>query len=60
MIPIVKEGKELFEQFKCYERCFFCGKETDMWHDKSNTPVCKECSKKHKVSELKIVKAIKK
>jgi hypothetical protein len=52
MIPIKKEPKELFEEFKVYEKCKFCGKETDTWHEKTNTPICKDCAKSHKVSDL--------
>jgi hypothetical protein len=47
-IPIEKEPKE----FKCYERCYFCKKETNTWHNGTNQPVCSVCAKDHKVSEL--------
>jgi len=53
MIPIHKESKELYQTFKIYEVCVFCGKETDMWHKESNKPVCTTCSKIHDISELK-------
>lgn len=52
MIPIKKEPKELYEEFGFYEKCKFCREETDMWHEKTNTAVCKKCSKNHKVDEL--------
>ena len=52
MIPIKKEPKELYEEFKTYEKCKFCRKETDTWHEKTNTPVCKVCAKSHKVNDL--------
>ena len=54
MIPLKQEPKELYEQFKTYEKCKFCRKDTDMWHEKTNTPVCKDCAKKHKASDIKI------
>ena len=53
MIPIKKEPKELYREFKAYEKCVFCKKQTDTWHESTNTPVCKVCAKVHKVSELK-------
>jgi DNA polymerase III psi subunit len=35
------------------EYCYFnCGNKTKYWHLKTNQPICKECSKKHKVSEI--------
>jgi len=52
MIPIKKEPKEFYFEFKVYERCRFCQKETDTWHKKTNTPICKDCSRSHKVSEI--------
>ena len=58
MIPI-KHEKEWFKELKqqipfpeISENCIFCKKPTGFWHTKSNNPVCKDCSKKHKVSEL--------
>lgn len=55
MIPIKKEPKELYEEFKTYEKCKFCRKETDTWHEKTNTPVCKVCAKSHKVNDLQLL-----
>jgi DNA polymerase III psi subunit len=52
MIPIYKEPKEYYKDFKCYEHCVFCNKPTNTWHDGTNQPVCKDCAKTHKVSEL--------
>jgi hypothetical protein len=52
MIPIKKEPEELYETTHVYEKCVFCGENTDMWHEGTNNPVCKKCSKEHKVSEL--------
>ena len=52
MIPIKKESIELYKEFGCFENCKFCNKETNTWHEKTNTPVCEECAKKHKVIEL--------
>lgn len=54
MIPLVEEPKDLIKEFGVYEICCFgCGRKTKYWHDKTNQPVCKECAKIHKVSELK-------
>lgn len=52
MIPIKKEPKELYKEFRCYEKCKFCRKETDTWHKKTNTPVCNICAKSHTVADL--------
>ena len=52
MIPIKKEEDALWSEFKFYEKCVFCLKPTNTWHIRTNNPVCKECSKTHKVSEL--------
>lgn len=52
MIPIIKEPAEMYEMTHLYEHCVFCNKNTDTWHIKTNNPVCKECAKNHKVSEL--------
>ena len=55
MIPIKKEPKELYKEFKAYETCKFCRKETDTWHEKTNTPICKDCAKSHKVADLQLL-----
>ncbi len=53
MIPIEKEPDELGNAFRHqYEHCYFCNTTTKYWHIPTNQPVCKGCSKKHKVSEL--------
>ncbi len=52
MIPRVKEPKCLSEAWGILEGCFFCGKETNMWHWRTNQPVCDLCAKSRKVSEL--------
>jgi hypothetical protein len=52
MIPIKKEPLGYYEATRMYERCAFCHKETDTWHEKTNNPVCEECARKHKVNEL--------
>lgn len=52
MIPIYKEPKKMFREFGVYEHCYFCNNPTDTWHNGTNQPVCKECAKTHKVSEL--------
>lgn len=51
-IPIVEEEKEYFKEFKCFEHCYFCNKSTSFWHEATNNPVCENCSKTHKVTEL--------
>jgi hypothetical protein len=52
MIPIKKEPPEYFKETKVYEKCVFCKKSTDTWHERTNNPVCSNCNKEHKVSEL--------
>ncbi len=51
-IEIEKEPSELWKEFKCYERCYFCKNTTDTWNMETNNPVCKDCADKHEVSEL--------
>ena len=53
MIPIEKEPKELYKEFKVHEVCVFCRKPTAFWNLKTNNPVCEDCSKVHNESELK-------
>jgi len=52
MIPVVKECECQYKAWRLYEDCHFCGKQTNMWHRKSNSPVCQDCAKAHKVAEL--------
>ena len=54
MIPVVKEANKDFTFFNIYEHCYFCSKETSTWHLRTNQPVCTECAKVHKVSEVPI------
>jgi hypothetical protein len=49
MIPLIKEPEEFYKNTHVYEHCFFCNEPTDTWHEKTNQPVCKKCSKKFKV-----------
>ena len=51
-IPLKKEPGVLYEEFKLYEKCFFCRETTKFWHENTNNPVCQKCSKLHKVIEL--------
>ncbi len=51
-IEIEKEPDELYEEFKTYERCYFCGDQTMHWHAPTNTPVCPPCSENHSASEI--------
>lgn len=52
MIPIKKEPEELYKIFKRYEKCKFCRQETNTWHEKTNTPICKKCAQSHNISDL--------
>jgi len=52
MIPIQEEPTELQSEFKILEKCVFCDHPTNMWHLKTNNPVCSLCAKEHKVEEL--------
>lgn len=52
MIPTVEEPKEYYEEFRTYEKCYFCNDSTRFWHWRTNQPVCPKCSKVHKVAEL--------
>ena len=52
MIEIEKESEDLYEYFGVYERCVFCGNDTDTWNIKSNQPVCEHCAKIHNEDEL--------
>lgn len=58
MIPIKQEPKKLGKIFGAYEKCIWCDNPTTFWHIKSNTPVCPNCSPKHKVSEIQAQKEI--
>jgi hypothetical protein len=53
MIEVVKESKELIEEFGIYEECVFCGNDTGTWHIKSNTPICEKCAKIKSLEDLK-------
>lgn len=50
-IPLIKEPENMDLSF-IVEKCHFCGEPTRYWHENTNNPVCKNCSKSHKVSEL--------
>lgn len=51
-IPIEKEPKELYKEFRVYEKCAFCQKETNTWHRETNTPVCNDCAESHTSEHL--------
>ncbi len=54
MIPLVEEPIDHYENLGVYENCYFrCGRKTKFWHWRTNQPICKECAKRHKVSEVK-------
>jgi len=51
MIPLVKEPDHL--EYFGVEFCYFkCGNKTKYWHWRTNQPICQECAKKYKVSEV--------
>lgn len=52
MIPIKTEPHEFYVNTKVYENCVFCKSATNTWHEKTNSPVCADCAKTHKASEL--------
>ena len=52
-IPLIKESEEFIRRWRhLIEKCHFCEMETRYWHENTNNPVCPDCAKKHKVSEL--------
>lgn len=52
-MKVVKEPPDMYANTGVYEKCHFCAKPTDTWHQKTNTPICEGCAKKHKTLELK-------
>lgn len=52
MIKIQKEPKEYFKEFRVYEHCYFCQKQTDTWNIEHNKPVCVDCSTKYDTKNL--------
>tara|TARA_R110002096_G_scaffold413180_1_gene613880 strand:+ start:31 stop:243 length:213 start_codon:yes stop_codon:yes gene_type:complete len=51
MIPLLKETPDL--EYWGIERCYFkCGNTTRHWHWRTNQPICKDCAKTRKVSEI--------
>lgn len=58
MIPIEHEDIEELKKWgmglsNILEQCHFCKNETRYWNKKRNTPVCQECAKILKVSDIK-------
>lgn len=53
-IHLIKECNELKINFRgLTEKCFFeCGNNADTWHAGTNQPVCPDCAKVRKTSEL--------
>ena len=51
MIPVYTEISELKNEIS--ERCVFCNKSTRTWHENTNNPVCIDCAKIYKVSDIK-------
>lgn len=54
MIKLKKEPADLFKKFQVYEYCYFCGIPTEYWNISVGKPICKDCSRTHKLSEIKI------
>lgn len=52
MIPLVEEPAEEHRIFGIYENCHFCKTPTKYWHVRTNQPICKDCAKVRKVSEI--------
>lgn len=52
MISLEKEPKELFKEFRCYELCIFCKKQTDTWNKQLNKPICVQCAKSKTVEDI--------
>ncbi len=50
MIKVKYEPKDL--RYIMAEQCYFCGLFTRYWHEKTNTPVCKECAAIHDSKEI--------
>ena len=54
MIPVWTEPTSLIKEFGALiEKCIFCNKPTRTWHENTNNPVCVECAKIKKVSDIK-------
>jgi len=51
MIPIIREPIDVPMPEIC-ENCHFCRRPTRMWHENTNNPVCPDCAKMRRVSEL--------
>jgi len=52
-IPLKKEPDDFAGKFRgCVEVCHFCETPTKYWNENTNNPVCQQCAKEHKVSEL--------
>lgn len=52
MIPIEKESPDLIKEFRVYENCVFCKKQTDTWNVETNKPICNDCSVNHEIEEI--------
>lgn len=54
MIPVWTEPTSITKEFPgISEDCIFCQKPTRTWHENTNNPVCVECAKIFKVSDIK-------
>lgn len=53
MIPIWTEPASIKKEFgHLVENCILCRKPTETWHENTNNPICVECAKAHKVSDI--------
>lgn len=56
MIPLWNEdsvdAKNWASIGAAYERCVFCSKAANTWHENTNNPICTSCAKVKKVSEI--------
>jgi hypothetical protein len=53
MIPVWTESTACKKEFpNIKEKCFFCENPTDTWHENTNQPVCVDCAKTKKVSDI--------
>lgn len=57
MIQIEKESDDLYKEFRVYEKCIFCKVNSETWHRKTNTCICKDCAKIKSIEDLKLIKS---
>jgi len=57
MIPVWTEDKAELKKWgmgleNMKERCVFCNKPTDTWHENTNNPICTCCAETKKVCDI--------